>query len=92
MHMHEGYFRLIDSEVTALKDLYDATEGEDWEVNVNWLDGDPCENKWFGVNYYSIGACDKDNLHVEELVLPWNGLKGALNKPLKQKHVAKCLC
>lgn len=36
-------------ELKALTDFYDATSGPNWRVNSNWLKGDPCLNKWYGV-------------------------------------------
>ena len=33
----------------ALVDLYDATNGDQWERNDNWMTGDPCDNKWYRV-------------------------------------------
>ena len=36
-------------EVDALVDLYKTCGGQEWLNNENWLVGDPCTNKWFGV-------------------------------------------
>jgi len=33
----------------ALVDLYNATNGPEWSWNTNWLNGDPCSQRWFGV-------------------------------------------
>jgi len=33
----------------ALVDLYTATNGAKWKLNTNWLNGDPCSQKWYGV-------------------------------------------
>eukprot|EP01120_Amphizonella_sp_Union-15-10_P009672 TRINITY_DN371_c0_g1_i1.p1 TRINITY_DN371_c0_g1~~TRINITY_DN371_c0_g1_i1.p1 ORF type:complete len:225 (+),score=22.20 TRINITY_DN371_c0_g1_i1:81-755(+) len=33
----------------ALIDLYKDTSGSNWETKDNWTQGDPCENRWFGV-------------------------------------------
>jgi len=33
----------------ALVDLYTATNGPEWWINTNWLNGDPCGNLWYGV-------------------------------------------
>jgi len=33
----------------ALVDLYTATNGPKWKYNTNWLNGDPCSKKWYGV-------------------------------------------
>ena len=34
---------------SALCDVYDATNGVNWKVNDNWMDGDPCTQSWVGV-------------------------------------------
>ena len=35
--------------VSALMDLYSATNGSHWTNNANWLVGDPCANSWANV-------------------------------------------
>jgi len=40
----------------ALVDLYTATAGPQWTNNNNWLVGDPCANRWFGVGCNSNGT------------------------------------
>lgn len=42
------------SEINALKDLFNTTNGAYWRDNTNWMLGDPCQNKWYGV------ACVED--------------------------------
>ena len=42
-------------------DLYDATDGRRWTVATNWMEGDPCEQKWFGV------TCDATNTSVIDM-------------------------
>ena len=34
---------------TALEELYNATQGDTWLNNSNWLAGDPCKDWWFGI-------------------------------------------
>ena len=36
-------------QVSALMDLYQATNGPDWAQNFFWGVGDPCDNDWFGL-------------------------------------------
>ena len=36
-----------DGELTALTDMFLATQP--WETVSRWLEGDPCDNQWFGV-------------------------------------------
>lgn len=51
----------------ALVDLFYATNGYEWREITNWLNGDPCINKWYGVGcsgstivdlyVYKLSAC-----------------------------------
>lgn len=49
------------SEKGALVALFDATAGSQWKNASNWLQGDPCEDRWFGI------FCNADNTHVIEV-------------------------
>ena len=49
------------SERNALVDLYQATNGVNWKQATNWNDGDPCDNKWFGI------FCNPTNTHIIEV-------------------------
>ena len=42
-------------------DLYQATNGVNWKQATNWNDGDPCDNKWFGI------FCNPTNTHIIEV-------------------------
>jgi hypothetical protein len=43
-------FAIVHSaERRVLVSLYEATSGENWFDNDNWLEGDPCENHWYGI-------------------------------------------
>jgi hypothetical protein len=45
----------------ALVALYNATDGENWTDNTNWLIGDPCGYDWFGVGCGNQGVyCDAE--------------------------------
>lgn len=33
----------------ALVTLYESTQGDQWTANLMWLNGDPCEEQWFGL-------------------------------------------
>lgn len=59
-----------EQELNALYDLYDSTNGDKWTYKSNWLNGDPCDNNWYGVN------CADG--HVAGLELQQNNLGGAL--------------
>jgi hypothetical protein len=61
---------LQTAEINALIDLYSSTNGNLWDNNTNWLDGDPCENRWFGV------SCNDTGSVVVTLALPRNNLAG----------------
>ncbi len=54
----------------ALVAFYEATNGQRWENNINWLSDEPIE-AWFGVSADSNGR-------VTQLNLRWNGLRGAI--------------
>ena len=61
---------LVARDKAALEALYDATDGEDWLQQENWLTDAPLGD-WHGVVTDSIGE-------VTWLTLPGNGLKGTL--------------
>ena len=44
------------AEKTYWEDFYYTTQGSNWTVNTGWTVGDPCENKWFGLNCNSAGS------------------------------------
>ena len=48
-------------EAVALFELYGSTNGSDWKNSTNWLQGDPCDNDWYGV------FCDDTNSHIIKL-------------------------
>jgi len=56
----------------ALLDLYQATQGPLWRQAANWLQGDPCQQRWQGV------SCSADGHSVIGLHLPGNRLQGTL--------------
>ena len=39
----------LATQTAVLEALYAATNGAEWTNNENWLVGDPCDNKWFGI-------------------------------------------
>lgn len=51
-------------ERTALVQLYNSTNGDNWVNADGWLEGDPCMDRWFGVD------CDTALLHVTGLYAP----------------------
>jgi len=55
------------NEKDALVTLYNSTNGPSWDINTNWLSGDPCADNWFGV------TCDA-NSHITEIELIDNNL------------------
>jgi hypothetical protein len=48
------------SERATLMQIYAENGGSSWKNATHWNQGDPCENKWFGVR------CDGSNSHVIE--------------------------
>ena len=70
-------FATSTSEISALSDLYYATNGDNWFNNTNWFVGDPCASPdltWYGV------SCE--NNHVVALYLGENGLYGSIPESL----------
>jgi len=61
-----------EDEIQSLVDLYDATNGDSWNVNTNWNVGDPCINNWFGI------TCDDSDTTILEIKLGNNNLAGSL--------------
>jgi hypothetical protein len=61
------FYALFLTFITALVDMYFATNGEFWHRNDNWLNGDPCINQWWSEaiaveKYYTM--CDVAESHV----------------------------
>ncbi|WP_223788748.1 fibronectin type III domain-containing protein [Marinicella meishanensis] len=54
----------------ALVTLYESTQGDQWHENLNWLNGDPCDDQWFGL------ICSNNKL--VELRLSGNNLSGEI--------------
>jgi len=57
------------SEYAALYVLYNATDGDNWADNTNWLSSFPA-GSWYGITV--------DNGHVTGVVLPSNNLTGSI--------------
>ena len=56
----------------SLEALYTSTNGANWNDATNWLQGDPCDQQWFGVE------CTPDGTAVVGLNLSSNNLDGTL--------------
>ncbi len=54
----------------ALVSLFQSTQGNQWTDNSNWLNGDPCDNAWYGV------ICFDGN--IGEVRLSENNLVGSI--------------
>ena len=52
----------------ALIDLYDATRGDNWRINTNWLDAPGTECTWYGI------TCNYEETAVLEIDLKSNNL------------------
>eukprot|EP01096_Ripella_sp_DP13-Kostka_P002443 TRINITY_DN1326_c0_g2_i1.p1 TRINITY_DN1326_c0_g2~~TRINITY_DN1326_c0_g2_i1.p1 ORF type:complete len:107 (-),score=6.65 TRINITY_DN1326_c0_g2_i1:319-639(-) len=63
-------FSATTSEIEALNELYEATNGANWIINTNWTLGDPCLNGWYGV------VCSDSS--VTQLNLGFNQLVGTI--------------
>ena len=66
-----------ESELNALKELYTYLNGVLWVNNANWNDGDPCINKWYGVD------CNKRG-NIIGIRLIQNRLNGIIPDCIKQ--------
>ena len=55
-------------ELAALQDLYNSTNGDRWTYSTNWLQGDPCDDNWYGLNCV--------NGHIDAILLQQNNLGG----------------
>ncbi|MBN2431942.1 MAG: VCBS repeat-containing protein, partial [Acidobacteria bacterium] len=60
------------SERDALIALYNATDGDNWTTNENWLGPPGTECNWYGV------SCDIERNHVVRLNLYYDGLNGVI--------------
>lgn len=60
------------AERDALVALYNSTDGDNWDINYNWLKGDPCGNNWYGI------ICDLGDTTVYELDVSNNNLVKSL--------------
>jgi len=64
-------------DLTALIDIYNATDGANWTDNTGWVDGaagtncTPCDGTWTGI------TCDAND-RVTEILMVFNGLAGPL--------------
>ena len=59
------------SDIEALTALYNATNGKGWTHSTNWLQGDPCGNKWHGI------TCNPEG-RVIYILLYTNNLNGRI--------------
>ena len=66
----EGGGGVASLDCVALVALYEATDGDNWENNTNWMSDEPL-GEWFGVT-------TDDDGRVTSLELDGNGLSGAL--------------
>ena len=56
----------VQGDLEALTDLYSATNGENWNNNSGWLNGDP-SNEWYGVEVNSEGRVIRLDLYKNNL-------------------------
>eukprot|EP01064_Diplonema_japonicum_P020314 TRINITY_DN2955_c0_g3_i2.p1 TRINITY_DN2955_c0_g3~~TRINITY_DN2955_c0_g3_i2.p1 ORF type:complete len:710 (+),score=161.77 TRINITY_DN2955_c0_g3_i2:54-2183(+) len=73
------------TQLTALKDLYTATNGQNWRHNTNWMNGkDPCDGSapWYGVTCIKVTERTLQHLWtkvgVTAIQLPSNNLAGPI--------------
>jgi Leucine-rich repeat (LRR) protein len=83
----DGVYNVPESEIAALQDLYDATNGDFWNWegpgNIwNFTNPNPCYDFWQGVNCSLVAA--NGFLHVIELSLCEYGLEGTIPASVAQ--------
>ncbi|MFK8010440.1 MAG: LamG-like jellyroll fold domain-containing protein [Marinicellaceae bacterium] len=59
-----------DIQRNALVELYNSTNGDNWQNNTNWLNGDPCHDEWEGI------TCSSNT--ILEIELRNNNLVGSI--------------
>ncbi len=70
-------FPLLADEEAALRSLYSATDGANWNNNTNWLDDNPCH--WHGVICtYKLDNDGHTVAQVKRLSLNLNNMIGTL--------------
>ncbi len=79
-----GLFLLLSSHIVmaevpvvqreALVELFQSTSGENWIHKDNWLQGDPCDEAWYGV------VCS--NGEISALMLSENNLNGQIRNSI----------
>jgi len=65
----------LPQEKAALLALYESMQGENWIMNGNWGNGDPCVDRWWGI------TCETDaegKPTVTQVALFGNGLNGTI--------------
>jgi Leucine-rich repeat (LRR) protein len=80
-------YNVPNEEITALQDLFDATNGTFWYWNqpgnrLDFSDPNPCVDLWQGINCTQIPT--EGFVHVQKLILPEFGLAGRLPASLAQ--------
>ena len=66
------FAEVSDVEREALVSLYQHTDGAHWKHNTNWMQGDPCENEWYGI------TCNRDKQTITKIKLNRNQLDGVI--------------
>ena len=82
----EAHSKLDEASFSALQDLYQSTNGENWIQNDNWTfaeqnitANDICpDNRPFGIGCFCINSCDNDTFIVSQIQLSNNNLVGTI--------------
>ena len=82
----EAQSKLDEASFSALQDLYQSTNGENWIQNDNWTFADQnitanniCpDNRPFGIGCLCINSCENDTFIVSQIQLPNNNLVGTI--------------
>ncbi len=84
------------AQTKALEALFASTNGPSWINHTGWLQGDPCQEQWFGVGWQPNQAVSPPcYVAVTQLDLPANSLRGTLPAALSAlsalQYVTLCL-
>src|SRR5690625_6479232 len=64
--------QLPPEEVQVLHNLYNMTDGDNWDIKDGWMGPPGTECDWYGI------VCDSDGSHIVRLLLHHNNLSGEI--------------
>ena len=73
-HTHISLGATSPDDVSAVKALYNSTDGPHWMFNDGWMDGDPCAKQWKGLTCDSV----EGETRIVRVLLDYNYLRGTI--------------